>query len=350
MKTIRKTEELIDANLIPESSKATIEKVVEQFSVSITPQISEVLNHGSCSDKEAMRQQFVPNELELITKSEELSDPIGDDRFTTVKGVVHRYPDRCLLMPLTTCPVYCRFCFRREKVGNNSKSLSKHELEAAFTYIADHKEIWEVILTGGDPFMLKPHRLAEILLALQNIEHVDVVRIHTRVPVVDSKKINEELIKALKIKKAVYVALHANHPGEMTKTAKDACARIIDAGIPMLSQTVLLKGINDKPEVMGELMRTFVRNRIKPYYLHHADLAKGTGHFRTSIKEGQDLMRALRGRYSGLCLPTYVLEIPGGFGKIPIGHNYMEEMSMNENDVGYSVEDYLGAKHFYTCA
>jgi len=205
-------------------------------------------------------------------------------------------------------------------------------------YIRARPEIWEVILTGGDPLILSPRRLAEIVQALDAIPHVGVIRLHTRVPVVEPARITGELIAALKSDKAVYVVLHANHPRELTATAVAACRRIVDTGIPMLSQSVLLKGVNDDAATLEQLFRCFVRHRIKPYYLHHADLAPGTGHFRTTIAEGQALMRQLRGRVSGLCQPEYVLDIPGGHGKVPVGPSYLD---------GNTVEDWRGAHHAY---
>lgn len=325
MKNITKASQLAQAGLIDPKNLEAIEKVAEKFSIALTPQVVEMITVGSESDKAAIAQQFLPTEQELLVTATESKDPIGDDTYTKVKGIVHRNPDRCLLIPISSCPVYCRFCFRREKVGANNKALSESELEGALTYIAEHKEIWEVILTGGDPLMLNPKKLGKILQALDNIKHVEVIRIHTRIPVVDSNRVTDQTIQALKINKAVYVALHANHPSELTKLVQKACAKFVDAGIPMLSQTVLLKGINDTPEIMGELMRALVKNRIKPYYLHHADLAEGTSHFRTTIKEGQELMKSLRGQYSGLCQPTYVLDIPGGYGKVPIGYHYCKD-------------------------
>jgi lysine 2,3-aminomutase len=338
MKNITKVSQLIEMGLVDPEKRGAIEKVAEKFSISLTPEVIEMMQTGSERDKAAIAQQFVPSEQELSITASELKDPIGDDVYTQVKGIVHRNSDRCLLMPLLACPVYCRFCFRREKVGSNSKALSEEELHTALTYIAEHKELWEVILTGGDPLMLNPKKLEQILQALENIEHVEVIRIHTRVPIFDSNRITEKMIKSLKINKAVYVALHANHPSELTERAQKACARLIDAGIPMLSQTVLLKGINDTPEIMGKLMRALAKNRIKPYYLHHADLAEGTAHFRTTVKEGQELMKSLRSQYSGLCQPTYVLDIPGGFGKVPIGDSYFDDGM---------VEDYHGNFHQY---
>ena len=199
-------------------------------------------------------------------------------------------------------------------------------MDAALAYISGRPEIWEVIVTGGDPFVLSPRRLRELMDRLALIDHVKVVRFHTRVPAVDPDRVTDELAAALKTPgKAVYVALHANHPRELTLAARAACARIVDAGLPMISQTVLLKGVNDDPETLGALMRAFVETRIKPYYLHQGDLAPGTAHLRTTVAEGQALMKAMRGRYSGLCQPTYVLDIPDGHGKVPIGPAYLTD-------------------------
>jgi lysine 2,3-aminomutase len=221
------------------------------------------------------------------------------------------------------------------------KALTPEALDRALAYVADRPEIWEVVVTGGDPMVLSPRRLADLMRRLEAIDHVKVVRFHTRVPVVDPERVDQALVAALRSPaKAVYVALHANHARELTPAARAACARIVDAGIPMLSQTVLLKGVNDDPAVLGALMRAFVEARIKPYYLHHGDLAPGTSHLRTSLAEGQAVVRALRGRFSGLCQPTYVLDIPGGHGKVPVGPGYLSAD-------GAAVEDPWGDLHPY---
>jgi lysine 2,3-aminomutase len=268
----------------------------------------------------------VPDAAELATAPGETGDPIGDAVHSPVEGVVHRYPDRVLLKLVHVCAVYCRFCFRREMVGPGGESmLSPEKLDAALGYVASRPEIWEVILTGGDPLVLSPRRLAEVLQRLAPADHVKVVRVHTRLPVAAPEQVTAELIDALKAAgKTIYVALHANHARELTAQAREACARIIDAGIPMVSQTVLLKGVNDDLATLAALMRAFVECRIKPYYLHHGDLAPGTAHLRTTLEQGQALMRALRGRVSGLCQPAYVLDIPGGHGKVPVGPEYLE--------------------------
>jgi lysine 2,3-aminomutase len=342
--TLRTAEALIAAGLAPEARRADIERVAAAYAVAVTPAVVQLIDSHDPADPIA--RQFLPSSAELEATADELIDPIGDDAFSPVKGIVHRYPDRVLLKPTHTCPVYCRFCFRREVVGpDGAGNLSEAELQAAFDYIRSRPAIWEVILTGGDPFVLSPRRLAEMVQALDAIPHVQVIRFHTRVPVVDPQRVNDALVQALTGTTAVYVALHANHPRELTVEARAACARLIDAGIPMLSQSVLLRGVNDDVETLGQLMRAFVANRIRPYYLHHPDLARGTSHFRLSLAEGQALVRALRGQISGLCQPTYVLDIPGGHGKSPVAAGYVEHgRDMHEKAL---VEDYQGQKHRY---
>jgi lysine 2,3-aminomutase len=282
---------------------------------------------------------------ELETRAEEDPDPIGDERHTPVEGIVHRYADRVLLKIVHICPVYCRFCFRREMVGpGREPNLSPQALDRALAYIAAHPEIKEVILTGGDPFILAPHRIGEVTTRLAAVDRVRVLRWHTRVPTVDPDRVSDDLVASLKTPRAAtYVALHANHPREFTSAARAACARIVDAGIPMLSQSVLLKGVNDDIDTLAALMRAFVENRIKPYYLHHADLAPGTAHFRTTIEHGQELIRALRRRVSGIALPAYVLDIPGGHAKANLETCDIERAP----DGGYRVRDDAGAWHKY---
>ena len=338
MGTLRKASDLVAAGLAPLERLPELERVAARYAVAITPDMAELIDAADPHDPIA--RQFMPSAEELETGPLERADPIGDFAHSPVEGIVHRYPDRVLLKPTHTCAVYCRFCFRREMVGPEGlANLTPAQLDAAFAYIAERPQIWEVIVTGGDPLVLSPRRLAELSARLAKIEHVKVVRYHTRIPAVDPGAITDELTRALRCAgKAVYVALHANHPRELTAAARAACAKIIDAGLPMLSQTVLLKGVNDDPGTLGALMRAFVETRIRPYYLHHGDLAPGTAHLRTSLEEGQTLMRALRGTYSGLCQPTYVLDIPGGHGKAPVGPSYVGDGE---------VEDPNGGRHAY---
>ena len=316
--------------------------VAARYAVSITPALADLIDVADPCDPIA--RQFVPSAEELESQPGELADPIGDDVHSPIEGIVHRYPDRVLLKPVHVCAVYCRFCFRREAVGpGKAEALSPAALERALDYIRAQPEIWEVILSGGDPLVMSPRRLREITDALAGIDHVRIVRVHTRLPVADPERITPDVVDALKASgKTTWLVLHANHARELTPSARSACARIIDAGIPMLSQSVLLRGVNDDPASLEALMRALVESRIKPYYLHHGDLAPGTSHLRTSITEGQDLMRAMRGRVSGLCQPTYVLDIPGGHGKSPIGPRYLDD-----TDGAALVEDWQGQRHRY---
>ena len=340
--TLRSIGELRDAGLLREEDTTTLEQVAERYAIAITPQMQALIDASDAHDPIA--RQFVPDVAELHQKAQERPDPIGDSAHMPVEGVVHRYPDRVLLKLLHACPVYCRFCFRREVVGpGGAGMLSGAALQKALDYIASDARIWEVILTGGDPLALSPRRLSDVMQALAQIPHVKVVRLHTRVPAVESSRIDDEMLQALHLfPRAIYVALHANHPRELSAQARVACARLIDSGIVMVSQSVLLRGVNDDAEVLAELMRAFVETRIKPYYLHHPDLAPGTAHLRVSLEEGQRLVRQLLGRVSGLCQPAYVLDIPGGFGKSPIGPSYLRQIGAE-----YEVEDYQGGLHRY---
>jgi lysine 2,3-aminomutase len=321
--TLRTVAEVRDAHLVDAATAAALQPVAERYAIAITPEIVRLIDRADPADPIA--RQFVPDLRELKTVPHERADPLDEGRLTPVPGLVHRYPDRVLLKVTHVCPVYCRFCFRREAVGpNGAPVLTGAPLDAALGYIARTSTIWEAILTGGDPFMLSARRIAELTRRLGAIAHLKVLRWHTRVPVVDPARVTPELAAALRSpSQAVYVAVHANHPRELTPAARSACARLADAGVPLISQTVLLKGINDDAETLAELMRAFVAARVKPYYLHHLDAAPGTSHFRTTIAKGQELMRALRGRLSGLAQPTYVLDIPRGHGKVPVGPGYL---------------------------
>ncbi|MBS0360797.1 MAG: lysine-2,3-aminomutase-like protein [Proteobacteria bacterium] len=337
-KTLRTVGELAEAGLVAPERLPALERVAAQYAVAITPGLAELIDAADPADPIA--RQFVPAEAELDLLPQESGDPIGDFTHSPVEGMVHRYPDRCLLKLNHACAVYCRFCFRREMVGPDGlRPLSPAQLDAAMAYVAARPDIWEVIVTGGDPLILSPRRLREAMERLSAIPHVKIVRFHTRVPAVAPEMVTDELVAALKAPgKTSYVALHANHARELTPAARAACAKIVDAGIPMLGQTVLLRGVNDDPETLTALMRAMVETRIKPYYLHHADLAPGTGHLRTSIADGQAILRAMRGAVSGLCQPTYILDIPGGAGKVPVGPDYLDEGT---------VEDPAGRVHSY---
>jgi lysine 2,3-aminomutase len=344
VKALRTSADLIHTGLASPGRQSELEAVAARYAVAITPAFVDLIDPHDASDPIA--RQFIPNIAELDSREEEHADPIGDLVHSPIEGIVHRCPDRVLLKLVNVCAVYCRFCFRRESVGQKGSGLLSNEvLAAALAYIRARPEIWEVILTGGDPLVLSPRRMQDVMKTLEAIDHVKILRIHTRVPVAAPDWVTRALIRALRVEgKAVYVVLHANHPRELTAAARAACARLIDAGIPMLSQSVLLSGVNDDADTLGALMRALVESRVKPYYLHHADLAPGTAHLRASIPTGQALMRALRAKHSGLCQPTYVLDIPGGHGKVPIGPNHLIDL----NDTGAcQVEDGKGCRHTY---
>ncbi|HEY1362148.1 MAG TPA: lysine-2,3-aminomutase-like protein [Xanthobacteraceae bacterium] len=343
--SLRSPDALIGAGLAAREQRALLEKVAARYGVALTPQVVDLIHPGDAGDPIA--RQFMPDTAELDDREDESADPVGDDVHSPVEGIVHRYPDRVLLKPVHVCAVYCRFCFRREMLGRRP-TLSRRKLIAALDYIRAHSGIWEVILSGGDPLVLSPRRVRAISQAIAAMAHVKVLRVHSRVPVVEPARVTPALVKALKAAgKATYVVLHVNHARELSPQAREACARLIDAGIPMLSQSVLLRGVNDDAATLGALMRILVECRIKPYYLHHLDLAPGTAHWRTSIEEGQALMRALRGRLSGLCQPSYVLDIPGGHGKSPIGPNYLVRPSGTNDAARYEIEDFNGVRHSY---
>jgi lysine 2,3-aminomutase len=336
---IKSVGELVAAGL---SDGVGLGAVAAKYAIGITPEVADLIDPNDPHDPIA--RQFVPDLAELVTTPEERADPIGDLTHSPVEGIVHRYPDRVLLKAVHVCPVYCRFCFRREMVGPQGLgTLTAPELDAAMAYIADHEEIWEVILTGGDPLVLSPRRLREIMQRLAVIAHVKIVRFHTRVPVVEPERVDADMVGALKASgKTTYLAVHANHPREFTGAARAAMARLVDGGVVLISQSVLLRGVNDDVETLAALMKAFVENRVKPYYLHHPDLAPGTSHFRVSIEAGQALVAALRGRISGLAQPTYVLDIPGGHGKADIGAT-----SIAGGDGCFTVRDWQGGQHQY---
>lgn len=341
---LRSPDALIESGLAAPARRAALEAVAARYAISVTPAMAALIDTADPADPIA--RQFVPDAAELTTLPQELADPIGDEAHSPVEGVVYRYPDRALLKLVHACPVYCRFCFRREMVGPGGDALTGEKLDAALDYLASRTEIWEVIMTGGDPFILSERRVREVARRLAAIPHVKVTRWHTRVPMVDPGRVTADYARALRIPgKASYVAIHANHPREFTPAAREALARLADAGHVLVSQSVLLKGVNADVETLAALMRAFVENRVKPYYLHHPDLAPGTGHFRLSLEEGQALVKSLRGHLSGLCQPTYILDIPGGAGKIPVGPSFLS--GCEAHGVEAMAEDRSGRLHRY---
>ncbi len=330
--TLRHADALVLAGLLPQAARASISLVEDRYPIAITPAIQALIEHAD----DPIGRQFVPDPAELVTTSLESPDPIGDDALSPVRGLVHRYPDRVLLKPLLICPVYCRFCFRRERVGPDGGLLAETDLQAAYDWIGARPAIREVILSGGDPLMLSPRRLSGIVSAISAIPHIDILRVHTRVPVADPGRLTSALAAALETDKALWIVVHTNHARELTTEARYALRTAQAHGVPLLGQSVLLRGVNDSVEALEALFRAMLAARVKPYYLHQLDRAPGTVRFHVPIEEGRRLLASLRGRVSGLAWPTYVLDVPGGYGKVPIGPDYWD---------GDSVRDTAGRRH-----
>lgn len=316
------------------AERPALDTVAGEFRIRISPAMAGVPSAG-------VRAQFVPDTRELRVVPEELADPIGDDAHRPVAGLTHRYSDRAILHATQTCEVYCRFCFRRETVGETG-TLAEAEFERVLDYLRATPAVREVILTGGDPLVLSARRLRAMLDRLEGLGTLDLVRFHTRVPVVAPGKVTDGLVAALDRALPVWMVVHTNHADEITTEAAAALRKLNRAGVPLLSQTVLLKGVNADAGTLEALFRKLILNRVKPYYLHHPDLAKGTGHFRVTLAEGQAIMADLRGRLSGIAQPLYVLDIPGGHGKVPVGPGYLARAGDH-----WVVTDPHGREHAY---
>lgn len=307
--TLRTIKALADRGFVRHTDE--LDNVAAKYAVAITPAMTEAIRQTG--PHSGIGLQFIPSEQELAQDEGQSPDPIADSRYEVSPGLIHRYRDRVLLKVHHACPVYCRFCFRREMVGPQGQAMAAGDLSAAFAYLHAHPQIREVILTGGDPFMLSAKRAGALSNALAAIPHVEILRWHTRVPVVDPGRVTPEFVQALTAPgKAVYVGLHANHPDEFTHDACAALARLADAGIVLISQSVLLNGVNDDMDTLEALMRAFLRNRVKPYYLHQMDPAPGTAHFTVPVARGRKLITQLRDRMTGLGIPAYVVDGPTG--------------------------------------
>ncbi|MFT4150947.1 MAG: lysine-2,3-aminomutase-like protein [Paracoccaceae bacterium] len=324
--------------MIPAEAEDELRSVADAFRIRVTPAMQRAIQ----TPDDPVARQFVPTRAEAVVNDTDLHDPIGDRVHLAAPGLTHRYPDRVILALTQTCDVYCRFCFRRETVGA-SGTLSADELDQALDYLARTPAVREVVMTGGDPLTLSPRRIGAVLDRLAAIPHIEHVRFHSRVPVVAPDRIDPQMVQALGRHPVVWVVVHTNHAQELTEAARAALARLTAAGIPLLSQTVLLKGVNDSAATLADLFRALVRLKVKPYYLHHCDLARGAGHFRTTIAQGRAIMAELRGMISGLCIPTYVLDTPGGFGKVPLTQAYVTETAPGH----WSVRDHAGRLHDY---
>jgi lysine 2,3-aminomutase len=342
--TLRSPDALAAAGLIAPERARALEAVARRYAVAVAPAMAALIDPADPADP--IGAQFLPDPAELIAAPGEIADPIGDGARAPLRGIVHRYPDRVLLTPTYVCPVYCRFCFRREVVGPGAGSaLTRDELEAALAYVRARPAIREAIVTGGDPLAMPAKRIEALSEALAGIAHVGTARWHSRVPVVTPQRVTGAFARALASREGLssVVAVHVNHPRELTREARAALRRLQEAGVMLVSQSVLLKGVNADAATLTALMRALVEAGVKPYYLHHPDLAPGTARFRLTIDEGLALYRRLRGAVSGLMVPTYVLDIPGGFGKVALD----SAAARRRADGGWTVTDFSGASHFY---
>lgn len=297
----------------------TISLVADCYPFRINPYYLSLIQHH----KDPIWRQAIPDAAEIENPFGAL-DPLAEERLSPVPNLIHRYPDRAVLLVSNQCAMYCRFCMRKRRVGQAESISIDETLEAAVDYIRKEPRVREVILSGGDPFLLETDTIEEILIALRKIPHVEILRIHSRTPCTLPQRITPRLAGMLKKYQPLYVNTHFNHPLEITPIAAAACARLADAGIPLGNQTVFLKGVNDEAEIMTMLFQKLLQIRVRPYYLHHPDLVRGTGHFRPSIEKGLEMMAAIQGHTSGLCLPHYVIDVPGGGGKVPLLPAYIQ--------------------------
>ncbi len=305
--------------------EALFQKLTSNYRMGITPYYFSLIS--TFDDTDPVYRQIVPSPAELVILPEELEDPIGDENpvrgSRPLKALIHRYTNRVLLLPTAQCAVYCRFCFRKRLVGDTTHNAHEEDLQAAYTYILEHKEIEEVILTGGDPLTLGDKSIQNILKALEGIKHLRLIRIHTRLPVVNPFRLTSELGQFIaSLRKPVWVSSHFNHPVEITDTAKQFIQAWINMGIPFLNQSVLLSGVNDSAQILKDLFMALIEIKIKPYYLHQADMVQGTGHLRVTVERGLSILKALQGELPGYALPHYMLDRPGGIGKIPLQNQF----------------------------
>lgn len=307
--------------------RQVFEQVTSQFHMGITPYYASLIDPENplCP----IRQQSVPSAAELHVLPTDLADPLAEERDMPVPGLTHRYPDRVLLYVTHNCPVYCRHCTRKRKVADPSRSTLKKQLDDGIAYIEAHREVRDVVISGGDPLSLSDDRLDEILGRLRAIDHVEIVRLGTRNPVTLPQRITEDFAKMLARHQPVFVNTHFNHPRECTAEAYEAARRLANAGCPIGNQMVLLRGINDDPAIVKELNQKLLMMRIRPYYIYQCDQAKGIGHFRTRVAKGIEILQSLRGFTSGLAVPYFVVDAPNGGGKIPLLHNYVVEHEGN---------------------
>ncbi len=326
---------------LTDCEKADIGECLKSFRMAITPYYASLIDTTDPNDP--IRRQCVPSIEETHPCANDLQDPLGELKDSPVPHVVHRYPDRALFLVTLRCSMYCRHCTRRRVVGEEDRSISEKALGTAIAYIRKHEEIRDVLVSGGDPLVMSTEKLERIISSIRSIPHVDIVRIGTRVPVVLPMRITNELLQMLKKYQPIWINTHFNHPRELTEDAAAACTKIVDAGIPLGNQSVLLKGINDDAETMKRLLLGLVHMRVRPYYLYQCDLSCGIGHFRTTVEKGIEIMHELTGNISGYAVPKYVIDAPGGGGKIPINYEYV----LSRNDKEVVMENYKGEEYKY---
>ena len=321
---IRDVETLEKVIPLSEEERAHLQQCLQKFTMEITPYYASLMDR---QDRDCpVRMQAVPRLMELHDEPSDLSDPLHEDVDSPVPGLTHRYPDRVLLLVTNMCSMNCRHCTRRRLVGEQYSHMSDEHIQGAIDYIARTPQVRDVLISGGDPLVLSDGRLESILQRLRAIEHVEIIRIGTRTPVVLPQRITEELASMLKKYHPIYVNVHFNHPKEITHEARQACALLADAGIPLGNQSVLLRGINDDPVVMKKLVHKLLAVRVRPYYIYQCDLSLGISHFRTSVSKGIEIIENLRGHTTGMAVPTFVVDAPGGGGKIPVMPNYLISM------------------------
>lgn len=327
--------------ITPEDEQ-NLEKSLENFRMAITPHYASLIerNNRRC----VIRLQAVPEIREIEDVAEDHNDPLHEDVDSPVPGITHRYPDRVLFLVTHICSMYCRHCTRRRTVGQEDTQLSKTQIAQGVEYIRQHPEIRDVIISGGDPFLLGDNQLEFVIKKLREIEHVEIIRLGTRTPVVMPQRITDPLVNMFKKYHPIYVNTHFNHPREITKEAKEACEKLANAGIQLGNQTVLMRDVNDCPHIMKSLMQTLLAIRVKPYYIYQCDLSKGISHFRTSITKGVEIIEHLRGHTSGMAVPTFVVDAPGGGGKIPLMPNYL----LSQSDRKLVLRNYEGVITTYT--
>jgi len=313
----------------PPARRQQIEKTLAKFPLSITPYYLSLIDTHNLDNDPIFKQAF-PSPAELIVSKTDMSDPLHEDLDSPVSCLTHRYPDRVLFLVSNTCSMYCRHCTRKRRVGDVDSVPSRQEIQKGIDYIRRTPAVRDVLLSGGDPFLLSDDCLDWILGELHDIDHVEVVRIGTRTPVVLPFRITDKLVNILKKHHPLWINTHFNHPRELTRSARQALAKLADAGIPLGNQSVLLAGVNDCPRIIRALVHRLVQNRVRPYYLYQCDLSEGLSHFRTPVGKGIEILESLIGHTSGFCVPTYVIDAPGGGGKIPIMPNYLMSWSTNK--------------------